>query len=904
MLLVRGAGRSPSPSSFDVTVNQVKQDAMFFSTVSVENETSTYADERQKIYPVNLTSPAVTVSLTYTATNTLSEGYLDHITVNWRRQLRISGDELYFRDMRSLGAANICRFTIENGAAGFKVLDVTDPSAVFEIPATLQGTLLTFTRSANQLREYAVIKSTGNFPEPVLVGEVANQNLHALQTPDFLIITHPDFLASANQVADFHRSTDGMEVAVVTVSQVYNEFGSGSPDATAIRNFIRMCYDRSRKIKYVLLFGDGSFDNRNITGANRAFIPTYQSENSLVPTSSFVSDDYFVILDEGESVYNGLMDLGIGRLPVSSTYEAGIVTDKILNYYSPASMGMWRTNLCFIGDDGDGNLHMSDSEALTNQVNAFHREFHTEKVYFDAFPQQTTPGGERYPGVADAIGQQVRNGVLILNYVGHANERFLADERVLDVSNINSWSNRNNLPIFVTATCEFSRFDASETSAGEYILLNPNGGGIGLFSTTRVVYAYSNFLLSKNFYQFAFEKDAQGENFRMGDIMRLAKINTLNTLNKRNFTLLADPALRLSYPKYKVITKTVNQKDALAITDTLKALTKVTITGEISDNFGKKLTGFNGRLTAVVYDKAITQKTLGNAGDSPFSYKLQNNVIYKGEATVTGGNFTFSFVIPKDISYNLGNGKILYYAQNGETDAHGAFENFVIGGSAGSQVADNQGPEVKLYLDDPSFKDGDETSSNPLMVAEVSDENGISTVGTGIGHDITAILDGDFSNVLVMNEYYKAAKDDYTRGTIQYPFKNLPVGEHTLLLKVWDVANNSTETEVRFVVTGDFYIDSIGNAPNPVSQYTDFAFTHNQPDAVFRTLVEIFDITGSRVDSFQTTVSSVGLTSNPLRWNPGERGVTLRNGIYLYRITIRSESGQLTAKTGKMLIHR
>ena len=903
-ILIKGAGRSQLLSSLEVTINKVKQDPLQFSGVSMDNETSMYADDRVRVYMVNLSSSSVEISMSYSAANTLSEAWLDHITVNWRRALKMSGDELFFRDTQHLGAGNTGRFLIENGTTGMKVLDITLPAEPFEIPAALQGSQLVFTRSTGQLREYLAFKPTGNFPEPLFVGEVPNQNLHALPTPELLVISHPDFLSSAHKVADFHRTTDGMDVAVVTTSQVYNEFGSGSPDASALRNFIRMLYDRSKKIRYVLLFGDGSFDNRNLTAANRAFIPTFQSDNSLVPTSSFVSDDYFVILGAGESVYNGQVDLGIGRLPVSSTYEAGIVTEKILNYYSPASMGIWRTNLCFIGDDGDGNLHMSDSEALALQVNAFHREFQTEKIYFDAWKQETTPGGKRYPGVVDAINQQVKNGVLILNYVGHANARFLADERVLDVSNINSWSNKNNLPIFVTATCEFSRFDANETSAGEYILLNPNGGGIGLFSTTRVVFAYSNYLLSKNFYQYAFEKDENGENFRMGDIMRLAKINTLNTLNKRNFSLLADPALRLSYPKHRVVTRSVNQKDAELVTDTLKALTKVTVAGEINDHSGKKLIGFNGQVTAVVYDKAATRKTLGNAGATPFSYKLQNSVIYKGEATVTGGDFEFSFVIPKDISYNLGYGKILYYAQNGETDAHGAFEHFVIGGSAGDQVTDTRGPEIKLYLDDVSFKDGDETSQNPLLIAEVSDENGISTVGTGVGHDITAILDDNYSDVLILNEYYKAAKDDYTRGIIQFPLRNLAWGKHTLRLKVWDVANNSSEAIVNFRVTGDFYIDEIRNSPNPVVQYTDFSFTHNQPDAVFKTLVEIFDVTGTRIDAFQTNVSSVGSVSNPLRWNPGERNVSLRSGIYLYRITIRSESGQLAAKTGKMFVHR
>jgi hypothetical protein len=903
-LIINAAGRSSSASSLDISVNSVRFQGIVFDPVNMDNSTTLYADETQVNLILNPVPAKSDVTLTYNASNSLSEAWLDYILLNWRRNLRLSGDELAFRDTRSVGSGNIARFIIENASTGVRVLDVTDPTAVLEIIPAGTGSQLVFQRPADQLREYVVFRPGGTFPEPVFVGEVPNQNLHAIEVPEFLIITHPDFLSSANEIADFHRRDDNLDVKVVRVGEVYNEFGNGSPDASAIRNFIRMCYDRSKKIRYVLLMGDGSFDNRNLTKAGKAYIPTYQSENSLLPTSSFVSDDYFVILDSNESIINGTIDLGIGRLPVSTRYEAQIVTDKIIHYYSEASMGLWRTNLCFIGDDGDGNLHVSDSESLADQVNAFHREFQTEKIYFDAYVQESTPGGERYPGVMEAINQQVKKGVLILNYVGHANDRYLADERVLDVSAINSWSNRNNLPIFVTATCEFSRFDANETSAGEYILLNPNGGGIGLFSTTRVVYAYSNYLLSKSFYQYVFEKDTNGINYRMGDIMRLAKVNTVNSLNQRNFTLLADPALRLSYPRYRVTTKTLNGKDAQMVPDTLHALKKVTVAGEITDHAGRKLTAFNGQVTAVVYDKAVVQKTLGNGGESPFSYKSQSNIIYKGEAGVVNGDFSFSFVVPRDISYYPGKGKILYYARSGNDDANGAFENFVIGGSSGHDLTDTRGPDISLFIGDSSFRSGDQTNRNPLMLAEISDENGINTAGTGIGHDIVAILDDDYSNILLLNEYYSAEKDDYRKGSIRYQLGNLEPGEHTLRLKVWDVANNSSEAEIRFVVTSDFYIEETSNYPNPVTDHTFFTFVHNQPDGRFSTLIEIFDLFGRRVDSFTTKTTSSGTRSNPVRWDLRERGISLKGGIYLYRIIIRSSDGKLASKSGKMFVSR
>jgi len=902
---INGAGRSSSNSSFKISVNDSDEIDLNFDSVNTGDATSLYADEENLAFETEQTNESLDVRMIYSAINSSAEAWLDYIRINYRRNLEYDSPELFFRDSESVGSGNVAGYVIKNANSGLKVFDVTEISEIYEVPSSLEGTELHFKRPAHELREYVVFNPETDFTEPELVGEVVNQNLHAMSVPEMIVISHPDFLETANQLADFHRINDGMSVEVVKTSQVYNEFSSGIPDATGIRNFIKMLYTKdSNTIKYVLLFGDGSYDNRNLSGVSKNFITTYQSVNSLNPTGSFVTDDYFVILDEGESVYNGAVDLGIGRIPSSTVYEAQVVLDKVKNYNSPEALGSWRNIVCFIGDDEDGNLHMEDSETLANTINSDHGAFITSKIYFDAYPQEATPAGERYPEVTEAINQRVKNGVLILNYVGHANDRFMADEHVLDVSNISSWSNENNLPIFVTATCEFSRFDADETSAGEYVLLNPSGGGIGLFSTTRVVYAYSNFLLSKSFYSYVFDQDENGNHHRMGDIIRLAKTGVSRGTNKRNFSLLADPALRLSYPKYRVATTSINQKDADSLTDTIRALNKITIEGYIADYNGDKLSDFNGEISPVVYDKAFMLNTLGNGGERPMEFKVQDNIIYKGLASVINGEFEFSFIVPKDISYYLGNGKIIYYARSSNEDAHGSFENFLIGGSTEGQVNDNNDPEVELYLDDETFISGDETSKNPLLLAYVSDENGINTVGTGIGHDITAVIDGDLSNVIILNDYYKANIDDYTSGTIEFPLSGLSEGKHTLKLKVWDVANNSTEIEIEFTVTGDFYIQEIGNFPNPVLEYTFFRFEHNLPDASFDGLIEIFDTNGRLIDSFNTVITSNGMESNPIRWDISHSGIPVRAGVYIYRISIKSLDGAITWKSGKMNIIR
>ncbi|MBW6535248.1 MAG: type IX secretion system sortase PorU [Mariniphaga sp.] len=900
---VNAAARSSSNSEMTVKANQTNLGKISFNQVNTADNAGLFADGRSERFTFSAPPENLDLKVQYFGSGSSPEAWLDYIEINYRRKLKTNNELLFFRDKKSVGQDNILEFSIETGVSDLKVWDVTDIFNVQEIPLQMANNKATGRRPADSLKEYAAFSPNGNFPEPEMVGEVENQNLHGISTPEFLIISHPIFLTQANKLADFHRTQDGMKVEVVASDKVYNEFSSGNKDASGIRNFIKMFYDRNNGLKYVLLFGDGSYDNKGIDLARSAFIPTFQSDNSLNPVYSFVTDDYFVMLDAGESVYSGAIDLGIGRIPASTTFQAEIAIKKVKDYHSQQALGNWRNIVSFIADDEDGNLHMSDSEKLANYLNENHGEFITDKIYFDAYQQITGPGGESYPEVTEAINQRVKDGVLVLNYVGHANDRWLADEKVLDISHINSWSNSQRLFIFVTATCEFSRFDTDDTSAGEYVLFNSNGGGIGLFSTTRLVFAYSNFLLSRSFYNFVFKKDSNGENYRLGDIMRLAKTNTINTINKRNFSLLANPALKLSYPRHRVFTTAINGHDAAQSADTVGAMQAVTVTGYVGDESGNKLNNFSGEIIPTVYDKAVMMSTMGNAGERPMNFKVQENIIYKGLAEVKNGEFSFSFVIPKDISYSLGKGKIIYYAQNEEVDAHGVFDNFMIGGP-GSEITDNEGPEIELFLDSPDFVSGEKVSKNPTLLAYLSDENGINTAGSGIGHDITAVLNNDYSKVMILNNFYQSNAGDYTSGTISYPLKDLTVGKHSLKLKAWDVANNSTEVEIEFEVTGEFVISQVTNYPNPVTDYTFFTFEHNQADATFEVIFEIFDQNGSRIDYFATQVGSNGTASNPVRWDLNEAKIQLRSGIFLYRVTAQNSDGLITSNAGKLLVAR
>jgi hypothetical protein len=475
-----------------------------------------------------------------------------------------------------------------------------------------------------------------------------------------------------------------------------------------------------------------------------------------------------------------------------------------------------------------------------------------------------------------------------------------------------SWDNINKLPVFVTATCEFSRFDdveisngySDKTSAGEMVLLNPKGGAIALFTTTRLVYSSPNFQLNIEFYKYVFDRDKNGGRFRLGDIIKNSKNTADNSTNKRNFTLLGDPALELSYPTNQVHTETINGKDFTNTADTLRALSKVSLTGYVSDSQGNKINDFNGKVYATIFDKPMITHNLQNDADSgPFSFEVQNNTIYKGQATVNNGEFSLDFIVPKDINYSTGFGKISYYADNGTIDAHGS-DTLTIGGLSNQVVPDNDGPVIKLYMNDTTFSDGGITSPDPILFARISDLHGINTSNSGIGHDLTAILDGG-EEKYILNDYYTADLNSYNAGSVVFPLSDLSPGRHTILLKVWDVYNNSSEVQLSFVVVdnGGIVLSNLYNYPNPFSTDTYFRFNHNLPDTPFSVELSIYTLSGQLVKVIKKDEYSTGFSINPIHWNrEGNDGHRLGHGIYIYRVLIRTKDGRIAQKTAKLLV--
>ncbi|OQX78752.1 MAG: hypothetical protein B6D64_05930 [Bacteroidetes bacterium 4484_276] len=910
--VVNVAAKSPYVSTFSFHVNEDSLTSVSVPAIPPQS-VIIYANAVSKNKRFKSSSDTIVVSVDYNKPHESSLGWLDNIQLNVMRHLIYPGGQLAFRNVFTVGSGNVSEFQISSAPAGFYIWDVTDPLEPKKINTSQNGETFTFTVETDSLREFIGFEDN-NFLVPNLIGEIENQNLHALQNFDFVIISHPDFIVQAERLKALHEELDDMQICVVTPGQIFNEFSSGSQDPTAIRNFVKMIYQRSgtpSQLKYLLLFGDGSYDPKNRIEENKNFVMTYQSKQSLKLTSSYVTDDFFGLMDpiEGTDAY-GNVDIGIGRLPVSTPQEAKEMVDKIENYmrFSEQTQGSWKNKMCFVADDEDYNLHFFQADTvLAKNVARMNPSMNLNKIYLDAFQQISTSSGHRYPEANKALNQQVEDGALFINYTGHGGEKGWSVENVLQISDINSWTNFNTLPVFITATCEFSRFDnPSMTSAGELVLLNPNGGGIALLTTTRLAFAQSNLTLNRRIYDTLFRSSP--DNYpRLGDLIKFSK--TPSNTNIRNFVLLGDPAIKPAFPKYDIVTETINGITIDSYTDTLKANGMMTVTGYIADFSDERniIDDFNGMLYPVLYDKAVSIMTLGNdPKSSPAEFQLQDRVLYKGKVSVTNGEFSFSFVIPKDISYQYGNGKLSYYAADSLRDAGGYFDQFILGGYDGSTATDDKGPEITMYLNDSLFINGSEINNSPILFAGLSDPGGINTSGSGIGHDIVATLDGDESVTFLLNDYFDPQVDDFTSGNIVFPFNNLSNGKHTLELKAWDMFNNSSSSIIEFYVSDSLNMDvaQVLNYPNPFANGTYFTFRHNQFGEDLRVEIEIYNFNGQLATVFipQHIVTN-GYTVDPIYWDGEDnRGNKLNPGFYFYKIKVGNGIGYQTERVQKLVI--
>lgn len=939
-LIYRVGARSTIGSNF-----QIAESGNLVASANISNITTSYGSiyyrtkwELVNIPASQITDSKVDVDLSYTKPNSSAVGYLDFLEVHYQQLMRLGGATVwYFNAVEGVGPGQVFGFNVSGSNSTYKIWDISDPTNVREQQYSLNGTNMNFGVRADSIKHFVAHTSSG-YQTPVNARQINNQNLHGLPATDFLIVTHPEFFEQAIRLRDFHRSELGQKTQVVDINHVYNEFSSGAPDPTAIRDFVNMFYKRAGSDydlmpKYLLLFGDGTYDykDRVATGAN--YIPTYQSRNSYDPPNSYTSDDYFGIQDDGEGFWGERavleagfqdilypfdtllqtqhIDVAVGRFPVNTIGEATDFVDKIIDYTTNTeNFGAWKNKIILAADFKPGEYqHTNQSNSYTSSIQAANPCINIDKIFLDNYQIVNTADGYRFPEAKDELTKRLNEGSLIVNYTGHGGETGWSNAKILEIPDIKNLRNEHRYQAYITATCEFGRWDdPARVSGAEHLFLQQMAGSIGLYTTVRVVYSTPNTALNRNFYKYALSRDTiHNRMHTMGEIMLKTKNDTWpdGRINTRNFTLLGDPALTLAYPKLEAVVTEINGATVQnGVIDSLASLTKVNISGEVRDANGVFMPNFNGELNMTVFDKPskFVTKTFG------ITFAWQKNKIFNGLASVTNGRFNFDFVVPLDVSYEEGNAKVSMYLDNGVTDGAGCHLDIYVGGTDSSAIVDDMGPDVSLYMNDEKFAEGQMVGPDPLMIADVFDENGINTVGTGIGHELVAILDNNDKDVLLLNDYYTAKKDNYREGTIQYPFENLPEGEHTLEVKVWDVANNSAESEVRFIVSQDANIalGHVLNYPNPFTTNTKFYLEHNQHGSLLDCTIKIFTVSGRMVKSLKSTFFAEGNLYCDLEWDGlDEWGDPIGRGVYVYQVMLRDkDSGESVSKIEKLVLLR
>ncbi|PTM15129.1 MAG: hypothetical protein DA408_00485 [Bacteroidetes bacterium] len=858
---------------------------------------------------VNVTQENCTVKLRYPnpGGSEQSSGWLDFIEARARLALRFTGNELRFRDARTYGQPS-ATFVVDNAGSDMEIWDITNPLQAVRQQTTLSGSSQRFgVVVGNTVREFVAFRPTADLAKPIAVGKLTPQNLHALASQQMLIIYHPDFAAAAEQLAEHRRNFSQLQVGLVSTEQVYNEFSSGRVSPTAIRDFAKTIFERDGALRYLLLIGDGSFDTRDIYGFGTNFVPVYERDENH-ELYGFPADDYFAIYvnNPGDDPLASDLSIGVGRLPVKTAQEAQTVANKIIQYdTNPDYFQDWRIRMTFLGDDEDGATHSDDADMAAELVRQLKPQFNVTKLLFDLFPQESTPAGDRFPVVQEELDRAIFRGSILTTYLGHGGPRGWAQERVLDIPRIQNWRNLDRLSLFLTATCTFGDYDnGAFVSAGEELILAPQGGALALLTTTRPVFANRNSELTNRSLTEILKQNPDGSWPRLGDVIRTAK-NSLsspgNFSNERKFMLMGDPAQALAFPRYQVATTSINGNTlASGQADTLSALETVIVTGQITDLNGDLLTNFNGTVYPTVYDKRVGAQTLRNDTGSPErTYMVQKNVLFRGKATVDNGEFTFSFVVPKDINYAYGPGKISYYAADPgrKIDAGGSEERVIIGGSNPEGLEDDTPPLVEVFMNSEDFVSGTIVSPSPTLVVKLADNFGINVTGNSIGHDLEGFLNENTQNNYLLNDFYEAQNDDYTKGEVRFPLKDLEPGTYTMRVRAWDVANNLGEGQTEFIVAGDgkIALQNVLNYPNPFTDRTCFQFDSNVAGEDLDVLVQVFTIAGRLVKTLEAFIPNADgalRLDDCIEWDGKDNyGDQLARGVYLYQVRVRTSNG-------------
>jgi hypothetical protein len=826
------------------------------------------------------TSESISININYNNNgNPSAKAYLDFIEIKGKKNLIANQKQFSFRSFEVANASGtLVEYQINNATNIFQLWDVTDPINPTNIGNQSTAADFLFKENGGVLKEYVVLNQTDFYtPQAIENALVTNQNLHALQDINYLIITNSELSSEAQRLADYHETNSNYTTKVVMIDEIYNEFSSGSKDITGIRDFIRRVYSTNtttdKKLKYVCFFGDSSYDYKDRLISNNNVVPVYESIESFNLATSYVTDDFFAMMEPFEGIMNTThtVDIATGRIPVSTIQEAKQVVDKILSYYTEESLGNWRNVITLLSDDIDETSDIPIQEGverIADSIKKYKPVFNVNKIYADAFTQQNSSGGERYPDVKNAITNSIEKGTLVLDYFGHGGEDGFASERILERPQIQSFINENTLPLLITITCEFTRFDnPNRETAGELTFKNSQGGAASMITTTREVFIS----VGQNFNEDLMRILLEFENEDLTIAEALAKTkNEFSNFQKFFIYFLGDPAMKLAIAEPNVRITKMNGVDITQSLDTLKALARVSFEGVVTDNTNTVLTDFNGTLSTTVYDKPIDKTTLDNDGFGIFlNFDSQESKLFTGKATVENGVFNFDFIVPKDVRIAYGKGKLSFYATNQVIDKSGYNLDVVVGGINENAPVDDVGPEIKLFMNDESFIDGGNTNTSPNLIALLSDESGINTSVTAVDHDIVAILDGDEANPIVLNDFYETELNDFTKGRVTYKLRDLSVGPHTLKLKAWDTYNNSSEATLNFVVVSDaiLNLENVLNYPNPFVNYTEFWFNHNKPNESLEVQVQVFTVSGKLIKTINQSVQTTGNLSRNITWN-------------------------------------
>lgn len=917
----RVVAASSNNTSFDVSIGSQELYTLNINDVGTNDHNRAYS--MIGTTSLNLNTADISIDLSYNnAGDASANAYLDYVEIIGKKKLIAENKQFSFRNFETINTTNPVSFSIQNASNIFNVWEVTDPINPKRIPNQDSGNNFTFITNGGILKEYIVLNQQDYFsPQTISESLVQNQNLHALENVDYVIITKDFLVNEAEVLAQYHRDNNDFNVKVIPLYQIYNEFGCGAPDITAIRDFVKFLYDNSSPLlQYVLIFGDASYDFKEIfENDSENIVPAFQSYNSSHIATTFVTDDYYAIVsdpDEGdiENESPQSQDVAISRMPVRTIQEAREVVTKTLNYYKEASLGDWRNQITMIADDidkfSDIDLQTTE-ETIADIIKLGKPVFNLKKIYADAYQQVLSSGGDAYPEVNKAIVNAVEKGALLTNYLGHGGEDGLAVERLLTISEIESWNNFDKATLLMIISCEFARFDnpSRPNTAGELVIRNPHGGGIHQIATARAIYITEGVSLNRTLTPNILGND--NTHYSIADHLRIIK--NLTSSNQRFFVFsFGDPAMKLAIPKPDIKITHMNNVPVTQSLDTIKALSHVYFDGIISNETGNIDASFNGELSVTIFDKPVDRETLNNDGlfdndGNPIimTFDTQESKIFRGSASVTNGQFSFDFVAPKDIRIAYGKGKLSFYADNGIKDKAGYNLEVTIGGINENAPEDNQGPTIQLYMNDKSFIDGGSTNQSPLFLAFFEDENGINTSLSSVDHDIVAVLDDDQQNPIILNDYYTTELNDYTNGNLEYRLRDLEVGTHTIHLKAYDTYNNPAEATLNFVVLDDseLVLEHVLNYPNPFVNFTEFWFNHNKPNEPLEVQIQIYTVSGKLVKTINQLVQNTGSLSRDITWDGlDDFGQKIGKGVYVYKLSVNATLSDIKAEKFEKLV--